>query len=378
MNFEEVKAQSHLLLLKCVSGSRAYGLNTPHSDTDIKGIFVLPEENYFGFDQTEQVGDSKQDVVFFELRKFFSLLLVNNPNILELLNSPADSIEFKHPLMDLIKPEIFLSRLCLHSFSGYAYAQISKAKGLNKKILNPMEKERKTILDFCQVVEGKHSSSLKYWLSQKNFPQEDCGLVKMNGVKDSYFLFHKSQVKENFINELRNNVSLSNGKEVSGFIYGISSGPEANDVSLSEVPDFTQPLAMLFFNKEGYSHYCRDYRSYQDWLKNRNEQRYADNISHGKNYDAKNMMHTFRLLNMAEEIALYKEVRVRRADRDFLLSIRKGEYQYDDLLKMATEKTERIKELFEKSDLPEKPDHDECEKLLVRIRREFYGIDGRH
>ncbi len=40
------------------------------------------------------------------------------------------------------------------------------------------------------------------------------------------------------------------------------------------------------------------------------------------NYDAKNMMYVFRLLNMAEEIARYKKVNVRRPEREYLLKIR--------------------------------------------------------
>ena len=35
-----------LILLECISGSRAYGLDTPTSDTDIKGVFLLPKEQY--------------------------------------------------------------------------------------------------------------------------------------------------------------------------------------------------------------------------------------------------------------------------------------------------------------------------------------------
>ncbi len=39
------------------------------------------------------------------------------------------------------------------------------------------------------------------------------------------------------------------------------------------------------------------------WVEHRNKARYNTNIEHGKNYDSKNLMHTFRLLDMAEEIA---------------------------------------------------------------------------
>ena len=48
-------------------------------------------------------------------------------------------------------------------------------------------------------------------------------------------------------------------------------------------------------------------------------------------------MHVFRLLNMAEEIARYKQVNVRRKEREWLLRVRAGEFLYEDLLKQAEE-----------------------------------------
>lgn len=84
------------------------------------------------------------------------------------------------------------------------------------------------------------------------------------------------------------------------------------------------------------------------------------------------MMHTFRLLNMAEEIALYREVRVHRDDREFLLKIRNGTFEYDELLQMVDEKMKLIAVLYEKSTLPEKPDAGKAEAILVKIRKEFY------
>ena len=109
-----------------------------------------------------------------------------------------------------------------------------------------------------------------------------------------------------------------------------------------------------------------------DWVNTIDEERYYNTISHGKNYDSKNMMHVFRLLNMAEEIARYKQVSVRRSERDYLLKVRAGEFQYQDLVDQAEEKIKVIDELFKKSDLPEVPDSGQAESLLVEIREQFY------
>ncbi|MEM8892659.1 MAG: nucleotidyltransferase domain-containing protein, partial [Bacteroidota bacterium] len=41
LNIDQLKERD-LILLECISGSKAYGLDTPTSDTDIKGVFYLP------------------------------------------------------------------------------------------------------------------------------------------------------------------------------------------------------------------------------------------------------------------------------------------------------------------------------------------------
>ena len=128
----------------------------------------------------------------------------------------------------------------------------------------------------------------------------------------------------------------------------------------------------MSFNKDGYSVYCKDYKEYWDWVGKRNDVRYQDTLEHGKNYDAKNMIHTFRLLNVAEEIAREKRVNVRRHDRDFLLGIKAGAYTYEDLMAMANEKVEVIKEAYAIADLPDKPDVVMIEEILVSMRSMLY------
>lgn len=132
-------------------------------------------------------------------------------------------------------------------------------------------------------------------------------------------------------------------------------------------------MVVLNFNMDGYSVYFKEYGEYLQWEEKRNELRYQSTLSHGKSYDAKNMMHTFRLLNMAEEIAIYKQVIVKRDDRKFLLKIRNGEFDADELIQMVEEKMERIKEQYQQSSLPENPDASKAEELLVTIRTQYYN-----
>lgn len=353
MNYLTLKQQKHLLLLDCISGSTAYNLNIVGSDLDKKGIFIMPRQQLFGFNHQDQIANETNDEVYFEIKRFLELLTKNNPNILELLSTPKEFVLQRNPLMDLIKPEDFLSKLCLHTFAGYAQTQIVKAKGLNKKINQPIEVLRKSVLDFCYVIVGEMSLSLVDWLRDSNYRQEECGLVKIDHFRDVYFLYHKNCVHGASLN-------------------GIVSGLEANDVSLSSIPKGTEHLVLMNFNKDGYSVYCKAYREYRDWESRRNEQRYQSTLLHGKNYDAKHMMHTFRLLEMAEEIACYRKVIVHRKDREFLLKIRAGEFEFSDLMNMVEGKMENMKIVYENSDLPEKPDEQRAQQILIEIREGIY------
>ena len=129
--------QQDLLLLECISGSGAYGLATPDSDTDIKGVFYLPKAQFYGLNYVLLVSNESNDIVYYELGQFIELLAKNNPNILELLATPDNCVLYQHPLMDQLKAKLFLFRRCEQTFGSYAMTQIKKARGLNKKILNP-------------------------------------------------------------------------------------------------------------------------------------------------------------------------------------------------------------------------------------------------
>ena len=346
--------QEGTLLLECVSGSKAYGLDLPTSDTDIKGVFIQPKKSFFGLGEVLQANDEKNDIVFYEVGRFIDLLAKSNPNILEMVCVPEQFVLYKHPLMDLIKPELFISKACKNTFAGYAKTQIRKARGLNKKILNPVGKERKSVLDFCYVFYGQGSIGLKKWLELQGVEQENCGLVNVPHMKNMFSLF------------------VDTADKAYGFKGVANLAKDANEVQLSSIPKGLEPAAYLFFSKDGYSKYCKDYKEYWAWVGKRNEVRYNNTVEHGKNYDAKNMMHTFRLLNMAKEIAVEGKINVHRPNREELLKVRAGEFMYNDLVKRAEVLVAEIEELFEKSTLPDFPDVVAAEGVLREIRERVY------
>ena len=351
MTIGNLKNQN-LLLFEAVSGSHAYGLQHKDSDVDLRGVFILPKPQFYGLSQTEQVSDERNDEVYYELKKFIDMLLKNKPNFLEMLGTPSDCIRYQHPLFNQIKLTDFLSKQAKNTFAGYALSQIKKARGLNKKIVTPMTKQRKSVLEFCYVQYGQGSLPLLTFLEKKNFRHKDCGLVKVAHMKGVFALFHNSNLN----------------------YQGIIRSDQSNDICLSSIPKKEQSIGVLYFNKDGYSVYCKEHTQYWEWVNKRNQARYKSTMNHGKNYDAKNMMHTFRLLHNAEEIARTGTFQVRRThDKDFLWKVRMGEFQYDDLVQMAETKILEINELFERCSLPETPSKEKANELLIELRTAFYS-----
>lgn len=348
MTLEELK-KSGSIIFESISGSRAYGLDTATSDTDIRGVFILPKEKYYSLDYIGQINNDTNDITYYELNKFIELLSKNNPNIMELLNVPEECVLYKHPIFDNIKKEDFISKLCKNTFANYAFTQIKKARGLNKKIVNPVEKKRKSVEDFCYIREKKQSVLFKDFVAKKNLKQSHFGLVNLAHMKDCYNLFYNENLNYNGI--AREN---------------------ANEVCLSSVPKTETPIAVLYFNVDGYSTYCKKYKEYWDWVEKRNEERYKSNISHTKNYDAKNMMHTFRLLHMAKEIGLYGEINVIRSDREFLLSIKNAKFEYDELVEKAELMRNELDSIYENATLMERPNSNKINEILFKLREEFY------
>ena len=348
--------QRGLILFEALSGSRAYGTDLPHSDTDLKGVFILPETEFYGLSYVPQVANDTNDEVYYELRRFVELLLKSNPTVLELLASPEDCVRYRHPLFEAFRVEDFLSKLCRQSFAEYAVAQIRKARGLNKKINHPEPPSRKSVLDFCYVTVGAGALPVAVWLERRGYAATHCGLTNVPHLTDLYALF------------------VDETPDCRHGYRGLVRDPETSqDVQLSAVPKEEAPVAYLSFNRNGYSTYCRVFREYQEWEQKRNPERYRNTVQHGKNYDAKNMLHVFRLLRMAEEVATTGRLHVRRPDREFLLQIRRGEFEYEQLVTEAEALVARVEAAFAASALPDTPDQEAAGQLLVRVRRAWYA-----
>ena len=386
----ESKSPGSIPLYLVIRGSHAYGTNIPTSDTDYSGVFVQNLDSILGMSYVDQINDDKNDIVIYELRRFLELLAKNNPTVLELLNTPEDCVIYKHPLFDKIleNKDNLLTKICANSFGGYAKEQISKAKGQNKK--QNWEKDkvtRKDVLDFCYVIEGEKSIPWKVWNEDFQYDEKFIGIVNVPNARDIYAVYFdeiahmcfSESVPENVRESakyLRKESELSMGFGYKGLVKtgeGATSA-ESNQLRLSSIPKGEIPICIITYNKDGYTQHCNDYKSYQTWLDQRNEQRWVDVESHGQKIDGKNMMHCRRLMDMAREIAEGKGIVVRRPNAQELIDIRQGKVDLQTLIEHVESEIKEIDLLYKNSTLPDKVDMNLVEQILINIRKEIYNL----
>jgi len=115
------------VIYRCVTGSRAFGLDDENSDTDRRGIFLPPARIHWSMNGVpEQLENKENEECFWELQKFLVLALKANPNILECLYTPL--IEYASEIAQelLAMRHIFLSKLVYQTYNGYVMSQFKK------------------------------------------------------------------------------------------------------------------------------------------------------------------------------------------------------------------------------------------------------------
>lgn len=460
LTLEDVENQG-LLLYKYIRGSHAYGLNVPESDIDTGGVYLAPMDKVLGlgYDYQEQVASERNDDVYYEFKKFMNLLMKSNPTALESLFVDDEFVLYEHPIITELKKhrQEFITKECFNAFGGYAISQIRKARGLKKKIVNPI-KERLCALDFTYTFYKQGSSKISNFLEYRHLEQNFCGLVNVPNMPDimgvyydwanffkyrniskgfltgMYYMIGSEEidtiytVKEikrvkalpeeeqdkEYLAELEKDLDTQQYVNMMKFIFdtyklhsildffnwydaqvpqnytgivhpdGSSNelrakgsnayDPNLDEVMLCSVAKDEIPICHIAFNKNGYQQHCREYKEYKEWEANRNQVRFE--LNRDKEFDRKNLCHSFRLLNMAIECAKNGEFIVNRKniDRDFLLSIRTGEATYDELISKLDILYKEFEDACAKSNLPDKVNVKKINELLVDFRkRQFAG-----
>jgi len=326
MNFDLEKATMFL----AVHGSHAYGLNTPESDYDIRGVACPPQKVFFSpftnFEQSEGshtfvnnlvekhfgINVDTDDSNIFSLIKFVKLAADCNPNIIELLFLPSRCKLFTTKAWEHLEEyrDEFISLKAKYTFSGYAFSQLKRIRNHKKWIDNPPVKPSRVDLK-----------------------------LPRNKIGGSEFL---------------NSVL---------HIY------KDKQINLSD--EFVERVK----KEKEYLDAMKNWTSYETWLKQRNKKRAS--LEAQFSYDTKHASHLVRLLRVGLEILETGKVNVDRTniDADELRAIKnEGLWSYDKLMEWSETTEKKMDRLYIENPLglPKHANINLIEKICLEAMEIFY------
>lgn len=345
-------------ILNVVSGSHAIGTNIPSSDWDERGVYVTSKEEIIFPDRYfEQVVFREDDTVLYEAKKYLTLLHEQNPNFIEMLwVEPSDVLHCTEAGKILLENrEYFLTKNVFNTYANYAHSQMKRINGHNKWISNPQPESPPQQKDFISVMYNLTEN--KAWA--KKVPNEMFYAIPLGN--NQFALFNKET------HPFNGSTWISRD----GCISPLNEQKRQEFLEKYRVPD-----VMVKYNHEEYKVAHNKWKNYWTWKENRNEVRSGLEAKHG--YDTKHAMHIIRLLNSGQEILETGQVRVRRPDAEFLLSIRNGRFTYEELLEMTNKKLVSIEEAYLNSKLPQEIDKKYTQKVLTEIYETHWASQLNH
>lgn len=172
-------------LCKTIGGSRAYGLHTPESDEDIRGVFIhTTPDMILGLSRHDHKVEKTEeiDAVFHEARKFLGLLQRGNTWGMEMLYT--DDWLHEHPAWQVLRQ----NRI-----------HVENSAKLFTSLLGYMQGERRLAFGERTARLGKRKDLLaQYGFSPKNVVQ----LLRLAWAGQRYFRTGEFPVDVSFNNEL--------------------------------------------------------------------------------------------------------------------------------------------------------------------------------
>ncbi|MDE6314186.1 MAG: nucleotidyltransferase domain-containing protein [Lachnospiraceae bacterium] len=311
------KNLSHIILLT-LGGSHAYGMEKEGSDLDIRGIALNSKEEVLLGTDFQQEAEVNTDTTIYSFRKMIQLLTTNNPNTIEILGCKPEHYLY---LSDIGKEllnhrKMFLSKICIHSFGGYAGSQLRRMENKAARLMEQAQHE-------AYILKSIHNAEYEF--------------------KNRYFPYHDSEVK------LYIDKAVQEGYDTEIFM----------DVALQHYP-LRDWAGMWNEMKTIVSSYNK--------IGKRNEKA----ISHDKL--GKHMAHLIRLYMMCIDILEKEEIiTYREEEHDLLMSIRNGAYldehrqpaaAFYDLLNEYEKRFEYAKK---NTSLPDEPDYKHINEFQMYV-----------
>ena len=296
------------IIILTLGGSHAYGMDKEGSDLDVRGIALNPKEEVLLGTDFEQVVNVDTDTTVYSFNKMIQLLTSNNPNTIEILGcKPEHYLHLSDIGKELLNNrKMFLSKICIHTFGGYAGSQLRRMENKAARLVGQAQNESYIL---------KSINNAKYEFKNRYYPHND------SDVK----LYIDTAVQEGYDSEIFMDVNLQH--------YPLRDWAGMwNEMK----------AIVISYNKIG----------------KRNEKA----ISHDKL--GKHMAHLIRLYMMCIDILEKEEIiTYRTEEHDLLMSIRNGEYldvnrqpttSFYDLLNEYEKRFEYAKN---NTSLPDVPDY---------------------
>jgi len=351
------------IIYKVISGSHAYGLNTPESDIDYRGICIPPKEYYMSpFMNFDQYITNDPDETIFSFDKYVKLATENNPNILELLwiDNPDLIKKMTYPAEILRENrELFLSAKCKFTYSGYAFSQLKRIKNHKQWIDDPPNDISREEMGLDQNSAIFSNNMLQSMVD--NFRGDTVGII-VEGLCGYYDALTNRDEVFKIVSDALQDISTKYFREFSLKYFS----NQSKDIVRKDLRDTIQKELDYYLRK-------RTWKQYQSWKKNRNTVRAALEEKYG--FDVKHGSHLVRLMIQAEDILLNGRLTVDVSDKTEVLDVKAGKWSFDELTEWATDQDDKLEQIYKKKTyvVPHKPDVKKIEKMSMEILDMWYS-----
>lgn len=295
------------IILLTLGGSYAYGMNNENSDVDFRGIALNSKDDILLGSDFEQVLGG-EDTTIYSFNKIIELLSKCNPNTIEMLGClPEHYIHLNKIGKELLENrKIFLSKICIHTFGGYANSQLRRLENKANRLVGQSQNEAYIL---------KSIQNAKYDFKNRYYPHDE------NDVR----LYIEKSDQEGFESEIFMDVNLKH--------YPLRDWAGMWNEMKTIVSSYTK-------------------------IGKRNEKA----ISHDKL--GKHMAHLIRLYMMGIDILEKEEIiTYRENEHDLLMDIRNGKYldsnrqPTSDFYDILNEYEKKFDYAKENTSLPDLPDY---------------------